>query len=83
MSKTTCKHCPTASHGDLVCDCEHSHNAHVFAAGCTVSGCDCNRYSQVEQVHAFPPVSIAGCGTSTPHQLYIRDGFIGVEPVEQ
>jgi len=82
MSKQKCKHCPTADHGDIVCDCEHSHNAHVFSAGCTVSGCGCGRYSQIDQVHGFDPVIIGGLGTGTLYQLFIGDGEIGVEPDE-
>lgn len=80
MSNSKCKHCPTADYGDIVCDCEHSHNAHVFGGGCTI--CDCDRYSQVKQVRAPSPVPIGCLGTSTPYQLYFRDGVCGVEPVE-
>jgi hypothetical protein len=75
MSNSKCKHCPTADHGTVICDCGHSHNVHVFGDGCTI--CDCERYSQVKQVYAFPPVDIGG-----GKQFYSRDGHCGVEPIE-
>lgn len=33
-------------HGNIVCDCGHGHEDHVFAAGCKL--CQCNWYSQTQ-----------------------------------
>jgi hypothetical protein len=53
-----CKHCHGQGHGEIVCDCGHTHNLHVFGGGCRAEfikvtdifgipqKCQCSRYSQ-------------------------------------
>jgi hypothetical protein len=61
-----CKHCPMMSSMErthkYVCNCGHSHDDHVFSAGCTVYECKCDRYSQTQQVrpgqHPKMPVAL-------------------------
>jgi hypothetical protein len=40
MSEQICRHCPTASHGTIICDCHHHHNDHNFAGGCLMCAKD-------------------------------------------
>lgn len=52
ISGSGCKLCDN-DHGNIVCNCGHSHSQHVFAAGCAVKysegkRCLCDRYSQTE-----------------------------------
>lgn len=43
-----CHHCLLMNRPHkFVCDCSHTHNDHVFGAGC--KKCPCERYSQVKQ----------------------------------
>jgi peptide methionine sulfoxide reductase MsrB len=79
MSNSICKHCPTADHGDIVCDCGHSHSGHVFADGCQY--CDCDRYSQVKQVLATPPV-IMQQANGNSFQIVFGDGIVYAETIK-
>jgi hypothetical protein len=35
---------------DTICDCGHKHEDHIFASGCKIKKCPCDRYSQKLQL---------------------------------